>query len=85
MKSPSKSCDLDPLFSYLSNQRLEHVLRLITAMMHTPPHTHTHPDTHTHTHTHIDGSVLKKSVLDWLKKENVNKEVLKDKRPVSVG
>jgi len=72
LKSPSKSCELDPLPTHLLKDCLEHLLPLITAIINSSL-----------TESKVPISFKKAIVRPLLKKTSLDKEVLKNYRPVS--
>jgi exonuclease III len=72
MKSPSKSCELDPLPTNLLKQVLEYVLPLITAIIN-----------RSLVESKVPACFKKANVRPLLKKPNLDKEVLNNYRPVS--
>ena len=72
IKSPSKSCELDPLPTYLLKEVLEYLLPLITAIINKSL-----------VESKVPLSFKKANIRPLLKKPNLDKEELKNYRPVS--
>jgi len=74
IKSSSKSCGLDPLPTYLLKEVLEYLLPLITTIINKSL-----------AESKVPLSFKKANVRPRLKKPNLDKEELKNYRPVSKG
>ena len=72
IKSPSKSCELDPLPIYLLTEMLEYLLPMITAIINKSL-----------VESKVALSFKKANIRPLLKKPNLHKEELKHYRPVS--